>query len=303
MPGPPREGPPAVAVVVCTRDRPEMLDETLDVLAGVVRPSDEVVIVDSASTDPRVNEVIRRRGVRSVRADRPGLARARNVGIGATTAPIVAFTDDDCLPSPGWTEAIERAFDDPAIGWVTGRVEAVGDGRDAVTVRTDTGAIRYPRGTDPIPVGHGANMAYRRVALDAIRGFDEMLGAGAPLRSAEDHDAFWRVLEAGWEGRYEPAARVMHRQWRGRRERLRLEFGYGIGSGAFAVKAIKLRHPGGRRLLLDRVWRRGVRQVGVDLGHGYEFGAVAGCVKLAGVIRGAVWAALRPIDEHGFVAR
>src|SRR5438067_1168599 len=63
-------------------------------------------------------------GVPCVRCELPGVARARNAGFRATHAPIVAFTDDDCLVAPDWTGAVAGAFHaaDRDVAFVTGRV-------------------------------------------------------------------------------------------------------------------------------------------------------------------------------------
>src|SRR5437879_777458 len=91
-------------------------------------------------------------------------------------------------------------------------------------------------GDDPATAGSGANMAFRREAFDAVGGFDREFGPGARFRAAEDHELFWRVLRAGWVGRYTPDAVVVHEQWRGFGAFFAASFGYGFGSGALAAK-------------------------------------------------------------------
>ena len=50
-----------------------------------------------------------------------GPAAARNAGWRAAHGPIIAFTDDDCIPDPGWLKAGVPAFVD-GVAAVTGRV-------------------------------------------------------------------------------------------------------------------------------------------------------------------------------------
>jgi glycosyltransferase involved in cell wall biosynthesis len=242
--------PDAVAVVVCTRDRPHLLEGLIDSVSASLREGDELVVVDSASTSAATRELAESRGVRVVRCAEPGASRARNAGIDATTASVIAFTDDDCLPDPGWVEAIAAAFDgDPTLGFLTGQVTADTEG-SAVSVITDAGARALGADDDVLDMGHGANLAARRAAIDAVGGWDVELGAGAPLRACEDKDLLWRILRAGWRGRYEPSAQVVHRQWRERSALRRLEFSYGFGGGAFGVKAAR---SGGGFALLRRM--------------------------------------------------
>lgn len=279
-----------VAVVLCTRDRPELLAAALDAVAGAVRADDEVVVVDSASTDPRAVDPARERDVAVVRLDRPGLSRARNAGVSATSAPIVAFTDDDCRPAPGWAEAVAAGFTSSEVGFLTGRVLADRTGRMSVSCIVDEEPRRIGPGADPFTIGVGANMAMRRVALAGVGGFDERLGAGAHLRAGEDVDVWWRLLDAGWEGAYAPGCVVTHVQWRSDGQALRLSYGYGLGAGALAVKAVRAGQRGGWGLLRQRLWDDGLRRAAGDLRDGYQSGALASLLQAAGAASGAVQA-------------
>src|SRR5204863_1447520 len=82
----------------------------------------EVVIVDDASADG-TRELLADAAQRGdlaltvLRHDRSrGPAAARNAGWRTARAPLVAFTDDDCRPSPGWLEAGLRALAATANG-------------------------------------------------------------------------------------------------------------------------------------------------------------------------------------------
>ena len=282
-----------IAVVICTRDRPELLRTAVHAALVAVRPDDELVVVDSASARADAVEPARAAGVRVVRAERPGLSRARNVGIVATAAPVVAFTDDDCQPAEGWAAALAEPFDDMRVGFVTGRVEANRTGRMSVSVMVDEEPRRMSAGFDPFLAGVGANMAVRRIACEGISGrdagtFDERLGAGARLRAGEDVDLWWRLLDAGWDGVYEPRALVTHEQWRSDAQAFRLAYGYGLGAGALAAKAMRERREGGGAMLRRRLWSDGVLRSLRDLRNGYQTGAAFSLLQAAGTVSGAV---------------
>jgi GT2 family glycosyltransferase len=247
----------AVSVVVCTRDRPHQLREALPTIVGSLRLGDELIVVDSASTTDATAAVADELGVRHVRVAEPGLARARNAGIRASRNPLVAFTDDDCFPDDGWLSAAARAFDGPDVGLVTGRVRSNRPASESNSTLEASERRVIAGVTDPAGLGHGANMVFRREALESIGGFDERLGAGTPTRSAEDVDAFFRVLDAGWKLVYEPGASVLHDQWR-EGESLALRYAYGVGSGAFWAKVVA-RHPRlGARRIGHSLLRRGL---------------------------------------------
>ena len=304
----------AVSVVIATRDRPALLRAALGAVGRGLRPGDEVIVVDSASRPPAaaaVADVAAEAGARLVRCERPGTSRARNAGARAATAAIVAFTDDDCLPEPGWLQAVAGAFErHPELGFLTGAVEpgrrADGTAPTGVTLSTMTGGASRAFGAeeDPDALGHGANMAWDRAALVGIGGFDEAFGPGAPLRAAEDHEAFWRALRTGLAGRHEPTATVVHSQWRDTCGQMRSYYGYGVGAGGLFVK--RGRMEAGLPTVGAYLWARGVAPIGRTLSKGYERGAAAEAAKLAGMVHGVlrsrrleVAGATFSVDRHG----
>ncbi len=212
-----------VTVVVCTRDRPDSLAGCLAALERQDHPSYEVVVVDNGSEGPRTQEVARSWSARVVSEPVPGLDRARNLGVAEARTPLVAFTDDDARPEPGWLSALVRGFGSPDIDAVTGLVlpaeletpaqatfEDVYGGmakgfRPRLHVQRHRRAVYRPEW-----VGVGCNMAFRRRALLAAGGFDPALDVGTPTGGGGDLDAFQRLLERGAVIAYRPDAVVRH---------------------------------------------------------------------------------------------
>jgi GT2 family glycosyltransferase len=87
-------------------------------------------------------------------------------------------------------------------------------------------------------VGAGANMALRRSVLQQVGPFDEALDAGTPTRSGGDTEMFSRILAAGYEIVYDPAALSWHRHRRSWLELRQMLYGYGVG--AYAIWTRKL---------------------------------------------------------------
>lgn len=273
-----------MTVVVATRDRPEPLASALAAIARAAPGGTDVLVVDSAGQSTAAEHVAARAGARYVRAERPGLSVARNLALASTTAVVVAFTDDDCRPRPGWLEPLVAPFADPAVGFATGEVVGAGEGTAADVVGLGEACWRWP--DDPLLMGSGANMALRREAALAVGGFDAALGAGAPVPSGEDHDLFLRALHAGWEGRHVPASVVDHHDHRGRWQTVRLCYRYGIGSGVLCHRAQALDRRVARRMVRTRLWERGLRAVARDLRRGWELPAARGLAMTAGVVVG-----------------
>jgi mycofactocin system glycosyltransferase len=241
-PRPPR-GPRAaatVAVVVPVRDRPDGLARAL---AGV-GPVGELLVVDDGSVDAgAAARAAALAGARLVRHHRPrGPAAARNTGLRATTAPLVAFVDSDCELAPGWLEGLLPHLDDPVVGLVAPRVTAPdptpGDG---VLARYER--VRSPLDMGPfessvaagtaVPYVPAAVLLVRREAALALGGFDEAMRVG------EDVDFVWRLGAAGWAARYEPAVRAVHAPRTRPADWLRRRAAYGSSAAALSQ-----RHPG-----------------------------------------------------------
>jgi glycosyltransferase involved in cell wall biosynthesis len=283
--------PSGLAVVVCCRDRAALLEEALAAVVAALREGDELVVVDSGSTDPRVQQVARAAGAHLVVCERPGLSRARNAGWQATRHDVVLFTDDDCRPLPGWREAALQVFADASVGAAWGSVEA--DASTSVPLSSgDVDRVEMHRGTVLSDVGHGASMAFRRPVLEAIGGFDELLGAGAELRAGEDKDAFWRCFTAGWRVVSAPQMGVTHVVHRGAAEALRTMHGYGVGAGAVARK--RADELGAAHVLSEELWRNGVLLTLRHLKHGRRALAWATVRRADGFVRG--WRRARRLD-------
>jgi glycosyltransferase involved in cell wall biosynthesis len=200
--------PLRASVVVATRNRAGSLARLLEMLEAQTMPREafEIVVVDDHSSDATRDVLDRSRaGSRGplqtlLATDSHGPAAARNLGIRAARAPIVAFTDDDCAPDPAWLEAGLECVARGAHGVVMGAT----DPADVVaakqpfarTMRADHEDGRYPT----------CNVFYSRRALDQAGGFDERFR----FACGEDTDLAWRVKALGFTSAFCPKARVAH---------------------------------------------------------------------------------------------
>jgi GT2 family glycosyltransferase len=228
-----------ISVAIATRDRPELLARVLDVLQGSDPRPREIVIADQSAGEGSERVARRRSGgevpIRYLRDDRAGLGAAQNVAFSHVTAPVVAVTDDDCVPAAGWLGVIEDVLAaHPELGGVTGPVlplHAEDPELVPVSSRTSTAVRTFSGRHVPWEVGSGNNFAIRREWLEAVRGNDERLGPGSPGRGGVDMDLFYRLLRAGASIRYEPRC-VVHHARATRQQRLARRGPYGHGVGA-----------------------------------------------------------------------
>lgn len=220
-----RSSDPRVSVVVCTRNRSAALTGALEAVLDVEYPAErwELIIVDNASTDDtpeiawRVAETDPDR-VRVITETEIGLSAARNAGVAAARAPLIAFIDDDAFPEPGWLEATVDGFDPPDVMCVGGPVAPIIEGDLPQWFRGrflpyltvwDLGDEVLDLRYNEVP--RGANIAFRRSGLDRVGGFSPHLGRkGASLLSCEESELCLRFERAGDRTLYLPGARVRH---------------------------------------------------------------------------------------------
>ena len=280
-----------ISVVVATRDRPRLLAGCLDSLAGALCGDDELVVVDSCSGDDTSLTLARDHAARALRMGVPGASRARNAGWRAARHDIVAFVDDDVRVHRGWAGALRAVLrGDESVGFVTGRLGPEPGGPEVerpVALLDRATSCPLTRSTVR-DLGHGANLAVRRGALEDVGGFDERFGPGAHWSAAEDLDLLDRLLGAGHVGRYEPSVDAWHVQWRTRRHLLPLEWSYGTGQGARLARLWSDDPARARAVVRTTAWDDGLRDLARCVRDHYEFGALMAGVRLAGTARGAL---------------
>jgi mycofactocin system glycosyltransferase len=223
-----------VSLVVPARDDPDGLRRTIETAGDF----GEVIVVDDGSRDQKAV----RRGASGATIVRNEVARgpgaARNQGWRSAKLPLVAFVDADVELGDNWSGVLVAHFDDPTVGAVAPRVRSR-PGR-APRWLAEYESVRSPLDLGPLggPVRPGARVTYvptavllvRRDALDAVDGFDERLHVG------EDVDLVWRLHEAGWRVRYEPAAQAHHPARPGVRAWIRQRVRYGTSAAPLASR-------------------------------------------------------------------
>jgi GT2 family glycosyltransferase len=211
---------PSVSVVVITYARPEHLQECLEHLGKLSTSPHEVIVVDG-SPDDRTRRVVAE-GFPDVRLVPhrlgPGtMPESRALGLAVATGDVVAFIDDDAYVDPTWLDELVTPYADPTVHGVGGRalngIEGEeSDGLGQIGRFLPNGMLTGGFGADPgrlVEVHHllGANMSFRRSALEAIGG---IRGSYPGTCLCEESDISLRVRAAGGRLVYQPRALVRH---------------------------------------------------------------------------------------------
>lgn len=249
-----------MAVVICSLNGAAGVDRCLRALARqTIRSRLEIILVDDGSADG-TSDVGYRHGVRVVRHPvNRGLAAARNSGLSASSAPLVAFLDDDCEPEADWAAELVACYEDGVTGVGGPVLPAAPAGfmagflsrnnpltpLEADLARSERIAYRFylylkrqwrpeePSGRRDVYAFVGANMSFRREALADAGRFDERFRFGC-----EEGDLCLTMTSGPSPCRlvFTPGARVVHHFEPTLRDTLRRSRAYGRGSAQLCRK-------------------------------------------------------------------
>lgn len=219
----------------------------------------KMIVVDDASPEGRPTAPLHARMIRRTTNGGPGAARM--TGLAEVTTPLVAFVDADVTVTPGWLDGLVAHLVDDRVALVAPRVlTAAGDG---VLAAFESSRSPLDLGPEPARVRARTRVSYVPSAAllartDALRG---VAGFDTSLRTGEDVDLVWRLVDAGFAVRYEPGVIVHHAARPHLRSWLQQRQGYGQSAGPLAR-----RHPGALAPLGVSGWSAGVWGL-LALGH------------------------------------
>jgi glycosyltransferase involved in cell wall biosynthesis len=213
---------PRFSLIVATIGRTEELSRLLESLAKQEMRDFELIIVDQNSDD-RIASLLEKwpssvaQGngehcgiqVKRLRC-KPGVSRARNLGLVHSEGDILAFPDDDCWYHPDTLRSVDEWFgqhDDYGILSIGCRDEqGQVSGNRWVQTECDLKAVNIFRTSGT------CCFFVRRPNREVLLVFDESLGPGAGTRfgSAEDTDFLLTLMSHGIRGRFYSALHVGH---------------------------------------------------------------------------------------------
>ncbi len=180
-------GLPPASLIICSRNRPQLLIETVEsVLSGVATPAELIVIDQSDHKNDWFikHPCILDGSLRYIWTRTKGLCRARNIGIAEASCRIIVFTDDDMLVASTWfAELIKAVVQSGQRAVVTGRVLPAAPEKPGGFVETivTSQAPKIYQGRINMDILVGAQMAMYYTAIQEIGFFDERLGVGGAI--------------------------------------------------------------------------------------------------------------------------
>lgn len=216
---------PQIAAIICTHNREQYLGAAIDSLLAQDCEDIEILVVDNGSSD-RTKTIVESRldvpYLKYIYEPILGLSVARNTGAKYTSAPILAYLDDDAVASRQWLRVLLKAYQNhEKLVIAGGKVTLIWP--EGITappwLSTDlaSGLGAYDLGDDIVSIQkpgltpRGLNYSIRRTFLEEIGGFDANLGrVGTRLISNEELFMTELALKQGGEVFYLPDALVAH---------------------------------------------------------------------------------------------
>jgi len=239
---------PFFSVIVSTYQRVQPLRSCLRALSSQAYPHDrfEVIVVDDGSTtspEPHVEAFEKQLNVRLLRQTHSGPAAARNHGAKHAKGTFLAFTDDDCAPSPIWLPTLAEGFatyPEAALGGRT--INGLVDNAYSTTSQLVVDYLYTYCNSEPTYARFLAsnNLAFPAKRFHAIGGFD----ASWKRAAGEDRELCDRWICNGFRMVFISEAVVEHFHSLTWRTFLRQHFNYGRGAFYFHKKrATRRGHP------------------------------------------------------------
>lgn len=178
----------------------------------------EIIVVDDGSADATkalvemvkdaLHSIQRTPDIRVLRQENAGPGAARNLGAENARGDILLFTDDDCIPEPGWLEKMAKAFEEPALAGAKGAYLTRQEEFVARFVQ-----VEYEEKYDTLKKHESIDFidtysaGFRKRVFLAEKGYDERFTTA----SVEDQEFSFRLSQKGYLMRFVPDARVFHR--------------------------------------------------------------------------------------------
>ncbi len=206
---------PLVSITICTSDRRNSIEKTIQSLELITYPNFEVIVIDASSNSDTI-EMLHALSdkisfkFKSLKIELKNISFSRNTGIKLASGSIVAFLDDDAIPPPQWIEQLLLTYSlhgekCAGVGGVVRDLTRPGyplqfrHGISSVLSETipirSSNAFSYNQSNGFWYNGFmGTNSSYRKDLLEKINGYDEFFEY-----FLDETDICLRLIQAGYD--------------------------------------------------------------------------------------------------------
>ena len=205
---------PFVSIIIPSHNRPKCLQQCLAAITELdyARDKFEVIVVDDGSStqlDPIVDLFSAKINLHLLKQEHAGPARARNRGVKQAKGEFLAFTDDDCRPTPGWLATLMHFLAIKPDSMIGGEILNALPGNSfssASQALVSYLYFYYNKNSKEAHFFTANNIALSKKCFLAVGGFDQEWGIAA----AEDREFCDRWLLSGYQMTYAPEAVIYH---------------------------------------------------------------------------------------------
>ncbi len=201
---------PFASVIVVTRNRADSLARALAAIQKLEYDRYEIVVVDNDSTD-LTKKVVEDSSAKYIFSpSNCGIGASRQKGVESASGEIIAFCDDDCVPSPQWlSHLVRRLSQESDLGLVGGHVINVGFPGDSKQYKGRSklgrnGKLVFVESIQDAEFYGNMNLAFRKEVIKAVGGYDPFFNV------FEEIDLAIRIRKRGYRTDFEPAAVLEH---------------------------------------------------------------------------------------------
>ncbi len=187
----------------CARTIRPCLEAVTAIASRPQAPLAELILVDDGSTD-ETPSIVAPFPVVCLRIPPGGPGAARNAGWRAAKQPLIWFLDADCVAEPDALDRLLPFMDDPRVAGVGGSYGNMAPDSLLSCLIHEEIIERHLAMPSSVDFLATFNVLYRRAVLEQLDGFDER------YQKAQDAELAFRVIEAGFELRFERSSRVRH---------------------------------------------------------------------------------------------
>lgn len=233
---------PKISIIIITKNRQSKLKNCLRAISKNTFQEFELIVIDQSDKNKNPDQFSsyfrKNKNLIYIKSATTGKSKGLNLAIKKSASPIIAFTDDDCLPHKEWIKNIVKNFEkDKKIAGLYGRTLPYQpkQNKELVCPSTfDKKESKYIR--KPCKhwenIGFGNNMAWKKSFFNKYGLFKEWLGPGSIGKGAEDAEIALRALTNQQVIFYNPEMLVYHDNWQTKKENQKQELSYICGETA-----------------------------------------------------------------------